>query len=562
MSQERWDAKLVLLHGPLKSRGEMILHGPAIRIGANPGPGGLSLKDYRGLDERQAVITTYGGEPKIEPVGSSQVRVAPHEHVDWERTQPLQDAAFLTNGCAVHLGRPGRGATFRFIDCQPLGVWEQARIQVVEDAELPEEVASQRILRADRGVPKWFVGGLVFVGLAVIVGVMLPLLQSQMRRATVPQPAEWLEDPSQQVAAISIGFVADFEGLEGVDEAWAAFVAYPNVKAQDSGVSAKDESKWDKRLLDFTSAYMVKQTKYWNFWKRLDEISKDYGGVVEALRTAGLPDALAGIPYQESKYFKSGFRRSIACAGGWWHFLPEVAHRVGIPVRNCKLEGLGETFTPTAKTAPLGLYKNAKYINRTAYKKFQDCLVDPTCTSKTRSGVASQICRIRTCEQDGRNDFEASTKGAMKLLDATWSAPEVKGSGAAVQFTIAAHNMGWDDSQFDNRRGPTNLKGRLARWKRNGGNESMAFRFVGDQMQCEANDQYKDGACKTFMPPETQHYVYRILAQHFLAVCFYAKNYPEISAFKQWSRFEDGYCSQIKIPSTAEVRDAIRKKGQ
>lgn len=560
MSQERWDAKVVFRHGPLKGQGEMILHGPVIRIGANPGPGGLSLKNYRGLDERQAVITTYDGDPTIEPVGSAQVRVAPHEHVDWERTQSLQGPALLTNGCAIHLGRPGRGATFVFVDCQPLGVWEQARIQVVEDTDLPKEVASQRVITADRGVPKWFVGGLVFMGLAVAVAVMLPMLQSQMRRATIPQPAEWLDDPSQRIEAISLSDINDFEGIEGLDQAWVAFVASPNVRAQDLDVSAKDESKWDPLLKKSTFANMVNTVNYWDFWKRLDQIPNDYAGVVEALRANGLPEALAGIPYQESKYYKPGFRNSFACAGGWWHFLPEVAHRVGIPIRNCTLDGLGETFTPLKKTAPPGLYRNAKYINKDAYKKFQACLVDSNCSSKTRSGIISQICRIGTCEVDGRNDFEISTKGAMALLGATWAEEEVKKSGSAVQLTIAAHNMGWDDSEFDNRRGPSNLKGSLARWRRSGGTDAMAHRFVGDQIQCEPLDQFKEGACKSFMPAETQHYVNRIFAQHFLAVCYYAKNFQEISTFKKWSKFEDGYCAQMKIPSRDEVRDSNRKK--
>jgi hypothetical protein len=173
-----------------------------------------------------------------------------------------------------------------------------------------------------------------------------------------------------------------------------------------------------------------------------------------------------------------------------------------------------------------------------------------------------KICRLGTCELDERNDFDASTRGAMRLLNDTWSQPEVAGSGAAVQFTIAGHNMGWDDSRYDSRRGPTNLKGKLARWRRAGGTTQTAYRFMGDQMQCEANDQFKEGACKTFLPPETQHYVYRILAQHFLAVCYYAKNNSDITTFKRWAQFEDGYCSQIKIPTLAEVRDATRKKGR
>ena len=34
---------------------------PVVRIGSNPGPGGLRLEGYRGLDDRQAVISAYDG---------------------------------------------------------------------------------------------------------------------------------------------------------------------------------------------------------------------------------------------------------------------------------------------------------------------------------------------------------------------------------------------------------------------------------------------------------------------------------------------------------------------
>ena len=566
MSQERWDAKLELLHGPLAGRGPIILQGPVIRIGAQPGPGGLSLHEYRGLDERQAVITTYGGQASIEPVGSAQVRIARHEHVNWDRVQALNGSAMLTNGCAIHLGRPGRGATLRFVDCQPLGVWEQARIQVADDAGMPQVLVDEQVVRADSGVPKWFVGGLVFVGLATLIGILLPVLQSQMRQSTVAEPALWLEDSEGQVGALTLNQLENFQGLEGMDQAWAAFVASPNAKAAGDRSFLEDRSRWDDRLLSTTAAQMLQQTLYWDFWRRLSDISEEYAGVVSALRKAGLPEALAGIPYQESKYFQPGLRNSIACAGGWWHFLPEVANRVGVEIRDCRLQGSSELYTPTAKVPPVGVYRRAEYINKDAYKKFQACMSDSSCTREQRRAITRNICRLKNgaCAVDERDDFEASTEGAVRLLYDTWSQPEVKSSGAATQLTIAAHNRGWDDSRYDrNRRSPGNLRADLKRWKDSqGGSDSTAYRFIGDQMQCEANDQFREGACSGLLPPETQHYVYRVLAQHFLAVCFYAKNFSESSVFGAWSQFEDGYCSQIKIPSLDEVRDATRRKNQ
>ena len=59
MSQERWDIVLRFLSGPLALQGDLVLRGPVVRLGANPGPGGLSLDGYRGVDDRQAVITAY-----------------------------------------------------------------------------------------------------------------------------------------------------------------------------------------------------------------------------------------------------------------------------------------------------------------------------------------------------------------------------------------------------------------------------------------------------------------------------------------------------------------------
>jgi len=575
MSRERWDAKIRLLHGPLSSQGDLILHGPVIRIGAHPGPGGLSLHDYRGLDARQAVITTYNGEPQIEPVGSAQVRVAPHEHVDWTRVQALQEPALLTNGCAIHLGRPGRGATFRFVDCQPLGVWEQSRIQVVEDVELPEEVVSQRVISADRGVPKWFVAGLVFIGLGVVAGIAMPLLQSKIQKAESLKPAYWLE-AGERIAEIRPEKIEDYPELEGMDGAWEYFVARLNAKQADDLKYRKDTAFWDQRLKTFTSAYMRSVVRVWSFWKRLSEpeVVDAYEYIVLALRDAGMPEAAAGIPYHESQYFRPGYRNSIACAGGWWHFLPEVANRVGMQVKNCSLKDSDELYSARGKVPPPGIYQNAEYLNYDAYQEYQACAADrydaktnPTgCTKKKRSTITRRICRIRSCATDDRNNLERSTEGAIELMREAWDDDLVRNSGAAVLITMAAHNGGWDDNVHRKRRGHSNLKGALLRWQKKEGGPDNSFRFLGHQTQCESKDQHtKDSACrkKTFVPPETQHYVYRTLAEHFVAVCYYARNHSDRKVFGEWAkRFdgEKGYCRKLTIPSDADIKNAFAKK--
>ena len=54
--------------------------------------------------------------------------------------------------------------------------------------------------------------------------------------------------------------------------------------------------------------------------------------------------------------------------------------------------------------------------------------------------------------------------------------------------------------------------------------------------------------CSSVLWEETQHYGYRVIAQHILAVCYYAKNYGSEQAFQRWDRYLDGYCKKIEIP--------------
>ena len=128
--QERWDVDLNILNGPQAKLGVQTLRGPVVRIGADPGPGGLKLGGYRGLDARQCVITVYdGGSAQVAPVGTNQVRLAPHRNVNWGEIDPLVGPQFLAPGCALHLGPVGRGATVEFVKCRRLGEWQQGVIQ-------------------------------------------------------------------------------------------------------------------------------------------------------------------------------------------------------------------------------------------------------------------------------------------------------------------------------------------------------------------------------------------------------------------------------------------------
>ena len=178
-SQERWDVVLRVLSGPLELEGDIVCRGPVVRMGARPGPGGLNLKDYRGLDDRQAVISAYDGATvSLAPVGTNQVRMAPHPNVDWNELQPLRNPAYLTDGCAFHLGPPGRGVTIQFIEARRLGVWEQNRILSDAAAGSPEVQPSDvRELRTNKGIPACFLGGLMFIAMCIAVSVGIPLVR-------------------------------------------------------------------------------------------------------------------------------------------------------------------------------------------------------------------------------------------------------------------------------------------------------------------------------------------------------------------------------------------------
>ena len=157
MSQERWDVKLQFLSGPLRFQDLPPARGPVVRLGANPGPGGVRLTGYRGIDDRQAVITVYdGAHVSIAPVGLNQVRVATHQNVEWSELLPIQKRADLFPGSVVHLGPPNRGCTFMFIEARRLGDWQQKQIVTLdEQAQLVDAGAGK--IDTTAGRPWWFI---------------------------------------------------------------------------------------------------------------------------------------------------------------------------------------------------------------------------------------------------------------------------------------------------------------------------------------------------------------------------------------------------------------------
>ena len=526
MSQERWDVVLRVLDGPLAIQGEITCRGPVVRMGAKPGPGGLDLAGYRGLDDRQAVISAYDGATvSLAPVGTNQVRMAPHPNVDWNEVMPLRKPAYLTDGCAFHLGPPGRGVTIEFVECRRLGVWEQQRI-LSDGAEVSPDVQPSDVkeLRTNRGVPIWFWGGIVTLGLGISVAVLLTVIQARTINKLGPQDqgTEYYEVATEEVETNALL-------LEGFAQAWMYFIQEPNANLARRP-EFKNEENWDTTLLDWTTRSAQQHIRARAFWARLETIKDDYAYVVGELREGKMPEVFAAVPYQESRYRADV--QSPVCAKGYWQFMPEVAKRFDLAVANCELKGVkSETFTPTRVTPVAGVLKNSPYVK-------------------------NESCIITRCQPDERTDLAESTRAAIEALREPLEDPVIADSGAAVQITIASHNAGYDDTRFDNNKSrPGNLKPSYESWLRE---EKLEYdsNFIGKQIKCTDAAFNNSDKCGSKLHRETQHYAYAIIAQHFVAVCYYATNYGDRPEFQPWRDFArgDGYCTTIQVPSVEEVR--------
>jgi len=550
MSRERWDVILHFLGGTLARHGDMVVRGPVVRLGARPGADGLALTGYRGLDDRQAVITVYeDGRATLAPVGTSQVRMAPHEHVNWSEVYPLREPAYLSDGCAFHLGPPGRGVSVRFVRSQPLGVWQEQRI--LSEAEQTPGMPGGPIpdgyevgggaseLRTDKGRPVWFIPGLVLIVAITLMAVTVPTvvkLFASQKIVLGPQ-----KEQSAVYEVVALDMEVDPVLLEGLNQPYLDFVMKWNADA--AGAAAlKDPQYWDQRLLDFVTRATQVHGADWAFWMRLEQIRNEYGRVVATMRDADMPEVFAAIPYQESQYIKN--IHSPVCAGSYWQFMPEVGQRAGLTIRECKLSGSKKTFTPTRNVW--------EGLNRSPY-----VYVEPSADPESKGAYS---CRITGCAIDDRQDLQLATEAAIELLAEVYEGdPLLRASGAAVQIAIASHNAGYDDSRFpDGYKLETNLLPAYKTWLKQI-NEEYDASFIGQQIKCEGNSFASHDRCGGVLNPETQHYVYPIIAIHFLAVCYYGQNYGNDPIFKPYTQYlgEESYCANIDVPTADQVRERL-----
>lgn len=531
---ERWDIVLKVLDGPLAGMGEQVFRGPVVRIGANPGPGGLVLNGYRGLDARQCVITAYtGGSVSVAPVGNNQVRVAPHANVDWRDIDPIRGPEYLSDGCALHLGPVGRGATLEFVTCRRLGQWQRGDLasevaDVPSHAAVPAAFDARAVGKVEASnAPFWFLGCTSVMATFTATALVLIGAFAYLRRDVVALGPE--EEGYEFYESVDIQKV-DTKLFEGLQKPFWTFVMAPNAEAAGPTRTGLDRPEnWDDRLLTYVTASVEQHVRAWSVFRRLDAVKSEYAQVTRLLRARGLPEVFAAIPYQESRY-RSDLTSKV-CAHGWWQLMPEVALRaqklggIDIDVRDCRIRGSQVRWSPTLLAPPP--------TRRAEYVRDGDCLID-------------------RCEVDGRADLERSTQAALYLLEQAYTNDVLRRSGAAVQLTILSHNAGLDDAPWGQGK-RSNVLPAYQRWVAEVG-EERGPTFYGTQILCRTHDD--PTWCGSAFAPETQHYGYNIIAQHFLAVCYYAQNYADDPAFAPWvgHTARDGYCRQFKIPSRDEVR--------
>lgn len=529
MSQERWDIVLRFLDGPLALREDLVLQGPVVRVGADPGPDGLRLEGYRGIDARQATVTTYGGKAQVGPVGQAQVRVAPHEHVDWNEIHPLRGPVHLHDGAAVHFGPPERGCTAVVVACQRLGVWEQrAILSDASQAESQPEATNVEAIDAGGRYPRWLIPSFIAVLTSFLgaLGVMF-FVQSQRdvdQLGPVDDGQEKYDYDAAKDEKVAPVLYA------GVEQAYHAFLAQPNAAVASKPGFEKVET-FDRGLMEWIARAETLHGRGWAFWQQLDLAREDYAFVVGELRKAGLPDVLAGVPFQESRYKATAFD-TMLCARGWWQFQPEVGHRAGIRIQNCHLRGSDTPWTPVDLAPPINIMKNAIY-------------------------VANGSCRITGCDVDERSDLGVSTRGAIKLLKQAYDDADIRASGAAVQMTIASHNAGYDNSPYQKYKNVYNIKHAYAAYRAEQ-KVQEAPDFIGRNITCVAKGQAANfnDRCGGYLANVTQMYVPYVVAQHMLAVCYYGTNYAdEFKVFEGWRSYVrgDGYCADIKVPTREEI---------
>ena len=528
MGNETWFVQIEVMGGNLEGQLPTWYKGPVIRIGRDPGPDGISLTQFRGVAAHHATITAYDGQSvQMTSIGAHIVRVANHINEDWSQVQPINGNVYLNDGDIIHLGSLTRGCRLRFITCKPLE-WRESRLVALNEnseQELAYHDFKPVQVSTRGGIPKWFIPTILAAAVAAIFSVVGIVLDKQRDPIAAFGP---IFEEYDHYKIIDIYKKPERPILNGYKEPFRAFVMTPNAEA--SGFTGLDDEfeEWDQIFYWATINTIQEIAKSRGFWEDLERAKDEYALVVSNLRQMDLPTVFAAIPYQETRY-----RRKLVspvCAAGIWQFMPETAHRMELAVEKCTITGQSKLWTPTKKAPPFRVSRDSVYYNK-----------------------ETQSCKIKSCKVDERSDVQASTLAAMGLLEDTWVATEAADSGSAVQMTILAHNAGWDDSPYLGREKFTNILPAYRRYMKKNAAYSDGVRFYGDSIKCDPkklspySQEHTNERCQSEIVNQTQHYGYKVVAQHILAVCYYAKTYGNNPAFKDWKPYvaEGGYCNMI-----------------
>ena len=554
MTERRWDVVLRVVSGPTASREPVVLRGPVVTVGSEPGPGGLQLPAMRGIAARHCTISAYDPTSvHVTPVGDHEVRLAPYTDVAWEELEPVRERVRLARGNAIHVGPAGRrGVTLEFVECRDLGVQASARLasEASDAAVLAErppdgiqavqQRPSVRRLLAE-GMPSDRFQRAVMVLLAGSGFLLLAALVTWMVRVTLP-PAE---PPAYFWSEIQ---VSDWDPAtishEGFDAPIHDFVVSWNRTYargfEHPELVRDDPSAWDPALFGAVVASAKEWSRRPQLFKRFDEVRDAYAAVISELRAADMPEVLAAIPMVESCYKPEVW--SPCCARGWWQFMPEF----------------GPRFRDDPAFAGLGL-DVATCARRDAPDVVYD-LVDkapPPRACETADYVNDGACNMSDCAVDFRTDLRLSTLVALRTLRSALEDPTLAASGAAVAIAIASHHAGYDDRPlYDGRdvNKPYNLLPAYERWWKERGSVVPTPHFFGDAARCLRTP---GEGCQRYLTERTQRYVVMVMARHLMATCYYAENYPENTVFQRYAAYTGpgGFCEELDVPTAASVRD-------
>lgn len=529
--KKRWDIEVRFLNGPLANHQIYTYQGPQINIGSNPGVGGMEIRRPMISPVHARIDCFAKGQVTIHPIEYAEVRVATHAHEDWTKMDPLYKPVPLMDGNVIYIGPLGHGIIFVFERVKTFDWQAEQMSSLVEqnnqiDVSLSQNTKAKTI-RVSK-YPVWF-----FPTLIGMVSVTMAVLLVKVMNIFAPEPPLFgrTMDGYYHHVVIDVNAPVEASLLEGFKGPFADFVMRENEDASGIEGIFSNDTLWDQKLYEMV-VKTIKRTGSSNaFWKQLDEIQEEYAYVVTVLREADLPEVFAGVPYQETRYRRNEV--SPVCAGGIWQFMPETGKRVGLNMKQCQLKD-GGSWEPKAISPPSPI-KNAEYVDHNASE-------------------GKNSCKIIKCGVDERVDVEESTKAAVKLLNESFSDKDLRESGSVVQASILAHNAGLDDREYIGKIKWVNVYPAYQRYI-----QSAAFKkkkrrngvhFYGDNI-CPQTVKGQDGEankCQSELWEETQHYGYRAIAYHILAVCYYANHYPNEPAFKDWTKYAEGYCKKLPVP--------------